>query len=70
MRTTQPTVSRRLQTLERYLGIQLLRRSTHALKLTEDGERCFARAREMITDWQAFEANMRGAGEPEGTLRV
>ena len=70
MRTTQPTVSRRLQTLEKQLGIRLLRRSTHALKLTEDGERCFARARELIADWQAFEADMRGDGEPEGTLRV
>lgn len=70
MRTTQPTVSRRLQTLEKQLGLRLLRRSTHALKLTEDGERCFARARELIADWQAFEADMRGDGEPEGTLRV
>ena len=40
MRTTQPTVSRRLQALERLLGVRLLRRSTHAMKLTEDGERC------------------------------
>ncbi|MBB3181627.1 DNA-binding transcriptional LysR family regulator [Variovorax sp. Sphag1AA] len=70
MRTSQPTVSRRLQALEKQLGIRLLRRSTHALKLTEDGERCFARARELIADWQAFEADMRGDGEPEGTLRV
>lgn len=70
MRTTQPTVSRRLQTLEKQLGIRLLRRSTHALKLTEDGERCFARARDLIADWQSFEADMRGDGEPEGTLRV
>ena len=70
LRTTQPTVSRRLQALEKQLGLRLLRRSTHALKLTEDGERCFARARELIADWQAFEAEMRGDGEPEGTLRV
>ncbi|MBO9513278.1 MAG: LysR family transcriptional regulator [Variovorax sp.] len=70
LHTTQPTVSRRLQALEKQLGIRLLRRSTHALKLTEDGERCFARARELIADWQAFEADMRGDGEPEGTLRV
>jgi DNA-binding transcriptional LysR family regulator len=71
MGATQPTVSRRLQALERSLGVRLLRRSTHAMKLTEDGERCYERARELIADWQAFEADLRGVGdEPEGTLRV
>ena len=68
---TQPTVSRRLQALERSLGTRLLSRSTHAMKLTEDGERCFARAKELIAAWESFEADLRGAGaEPEGTLRV
>lgn len=68
---TQPTVSRRLQALERALGLRLLNRSTHAMKLTEDGERCFERAKEMLGSWESFEADLRGAGdEPEGTLRV
>lgn len=68
---TQPTVSRRLQALERSLGTRLLSRSTHAMKLTEDGERCFARAKELIEAWDSFESDLRGAGaEPEGTLRV
>ena len=71
MGATQPTVSRRLQALERMLGVRLLRRSTHAMKLTEDGERCYERARELIADWHAFEADLRGVGdEPEGMLRV
>jgi DNA-binding transcriptional LysR family regulator len=69
--TTQPTISRRLQALERSLGVRLLRRSTHSMTLTEDGQRCLERARELLANWQAFEADMRGAGdEPEGTLRV
>lgn len=71
MGTTQPTVSRRLQALERSLGVRLLQRSTHAMKLTEDGERCFYRARELIVSWNAFEAEVRGAGDqPEGRLRI
>jgi DNA-binding transcriptional LysR family regulator len=71
MGTTQPTVSRRLQALERSLGVRLLQRSTHAMKLTEDGERCFDRAKDLILGWSAFEADLRGAGdEPEGRLRV
>lgn len=69
--TTQPTVSRRLQTLERVLGLALLQRSTHSMKLTVDGERCFERAKELLASWQAFESDLRGDGdEPEGTLRV
>ncbi|MGA0611641.1 LysR family transcriptional regulator [Caldimonas sp. KR1-144] len=71
MSATQPTVSRRLQALERSLGLRLLRRSTHSMQLTEDGERCYARAKELLASWAAFEADLRGAGdEPEGTLRV
>jgi DNA-binding transcriptional LysR family regulator len=69
--TTQPTVSRRLQALERSLGVRLLRRSTHSMTLTEDGQRCLDRARELLANWHAFEAELRGvADEPEGTLRV
>ena len=71
MHATQPTVSRRLQALERSLGVRLLQRSTHAMRLTADGERCFERARELLADWASFETDLRGAGEePEGTLRI
>lgn len=71
MGTTQPTISRRLQQLERTLGVRLLQRSTHAMKLTEDGERCFERAKELLSGWEAFESDLRGAGvEASGALRV
>ena len=71
MGTTQPTVSRRLQALERSLGLPLLQRSTHTMKLTEDGERCFERAKELLANLEAFDADMRGTGDqPEGTLRM
>ena len=52
--TSQPTVSRRLQALERSLGIKLLQRSTHVMKLTEDGDRCFAHAKALLEDWRAM----------------
>ncbi|WP_278536530.1 LysR substrate-binding domain-containing protein [Delftia acidovorans] len=71
MSTTQPTVSRRLQTLERALGLRLLRRSTHAMALTDDGERCLAHARELLDTWRALESDLRGAQDtPRGLLRV
>jgi DNA-binding transcriptional LysR family regulator len=69
--STQPTISRRLQALERAMAVRLLQRSTHAMRLTEDGQRCYARAKDLISSWQAFESDTRGAGEePAGTLRV
>ena len=69
--TTQPTISRRLQLLERSLGLRLLQRSTHAMKLTEDGERCYERAKDLLAGWDAFESDLRGAnGEIQGSLRV
>jgi len=69
--TTQPTVSRRLRALEALLGLRLLHRSTHLMKLTEDGERCLALARGLLETWGAMDAHLRGAAaSPEGTLRV
>lgn len=69
--TTQPTVSRRLQTLERLFGLRLLQRSTHQMTLTQDGERCYAHARALVEDWHAIQADLRGEVEvPRGRLRV
>ncbi len=48
MNTTQATVSRRLKSLEDLLGARLLLRTTHAMKLTDDGERCYQHARIVV----------------------
>lgn len=69
--TSQPTVSRRLQVLERSLGVRLIQRSTHGMKITEDGERCFSAAQDLLANWQALEADLKGAKDtPRGVLRV
>ena len=69
--TTQPTVSRRLMLLEQTLGLRLLQRSTHAMKLTDAGERCYEHARNLLETWQAIEADLRDDKDaPRGTLRV
>jgi DNA-binding transcriptional LysR family regulator len=71
MDTTQPTVSRRLKALEQHFGVKLLQRSTHAIKLTPDGERCFALARSLVDEWQSMDEAIRGVqDEPTGTLKV
>lgn len=69
--TSQPTVSRRLQSLEHVLGLRLVQRSTHEMKLTADGERCFDHAKSFVESWRRIEADLKGArDEPEGLLRV
>ncbi len=71
LNTSQPTISRRLQSLERMLGVKLILRTTHAMKLTDDGERCYQQAKLLLERWAALEDELRGAGdEPVGTLRV
>ncbi|AWB06406.1 LysR family transcriptional regulator (plasmid) [Azospirillum humicireducens] len=69
--STQPTVSRRLQQLERMLGVRLLQRSTHRMALTDDGSRCYERAKDLLAGWQMLESDVRGADDqPSGHLRV
>ena len=69
--TTQPTVSRRLQALEQQFGQPLIQRSTHALRLTETGERALARAKALAAEWEDFEQSLRAEpARPEGLLRV
>lgn len=71
MNATQPTISRRLQGLEKTLGVRLLQRSTHGMRLTVDGERCYERAKDLLASWAAFEADLRGTQhEPQGKLRI
>jgi DNA-binding transcriptional LysR family regulator len=69
--TTQPTVSRRLQALEQQFGQPLIQRSTHALRLTETGERALARAKALAAEWEEFEQSLKAEpARPQGLLRV
>lgn len=69
--TSQPTVSRRLRSLEQLLDCRLLLRTTHQLKLTDEGERCYQRARQLLQDWQALtDALSAHPATPTGSLRV
>lgn len=71
MGTTQATVSRRLQSLETLLGVKLIMRTTHAMKLTDDGERSYQHAKNIIDAWLALEDGLNVTeDEPVGTLRV
>ncbi|KAF1041345.1 MAG: HTH-type transcriptional regulator TdfR [Herbaspirillum frisingense] len=51
LRTSQPTVSRRLQQLEDYLELRLLERSSQALVMTRSGQACYENAKRFLTRW-------------------
>ena len=52
-------------------GYKLILRTTHAMKLTDDGERCYRHARQVVDAWLALEDDLRIADDrPVGVLRV
>jgi molybdate transport repressor ModE-like protein len=68
---SQPTASRQLKQLEQILGVQLVRRSTHDLGLTDAGKRFFEDARALLADWEASIDTLRNAREElTGLIRV
>ncbi|WP_299476058.1 LysR family transcriptional regulator [uncultured Roseibium sp.] len=68
---SQGSASRQLKELEDRLGIQLIRRTTHSLALTEAGLDVLSDARSLISRWDTLEE--RHAGDTDilkGPLRV
>jgi DNA-binding transcriptional LysR family regulator len=63
-------VSRRISALEQRLGVQLLRRTTRALNLTETGKRFYEHGARILADLEEAEAAVQQEhGELRGTLR-
>lgn len=64
---SQPPLTRQIQSLERKLEVQLLRRKTRTVELTLPGELFLADAREILNhlDRASFAANRSGGGETE-----
>lgn len=68
---SQGSASRQLKDLEERLGVQLARRTTHSLALTEAGLEVLADARELIARWDALEEQHASDAEIlRGPLRV
>lgn len=71
LRVTQPTVSRRLQDLERAIGEPLFVRSVEGTTLTNLGERMLAPTRRMAEEAGELERIAAGADEqPRGIVRI
>jgi DNA-binding transcriptional LysR family regulator len=68
---TKSVVSKHITRLEKSLGVQLLRRSTRKLSLTEAGQALYERCAHIKTDLEeAEQAALNTHGIPSGTLRV
>ena len=71
LRTTQPTVSRRLRELEHLLGARLATRSTHRFDLTSEGEELLRRAGAWVDEWSEWEEALKDTPElPRGKLSI
>jgi len=68
--TSQPQVSKQIAALESQLGVRLIRRSTRKLSMTEEGERLYVEARRIVEEVSEVESRLKGAGQPQGTLRI
>jgi DNA-binding transcriptional LysR family regulator len=68
---SQPSTSRQLKQLETMLGVELFKRSTHELVLTEAGKRFVPTAMEMLASWDAATEDARsGRDKFQGSIRV
>jgi DNA-binding transcriptional LysR family regulator len=70
-RRSPPSVTRRLNELERRLGVRLLERNTRRLALTDAGRRLADHARNLLADFDNAMRDTAGeAAAPRGLLRV
>jgi DNA-binding transcriptional LysR family regulator len=68
---SKAATSRYVGELETRLGVRLLHRTTRRLSLTEDGERFYARSRELLAGLEEAEAELHSrSGAARGLLRI
>lgn len=71
LKTTQPTISRRLKALENSLGVKLIQRTTHQMHLTDEGTSLYDYAKDILERWSSIEETIGGTrNQASGTLRV
>lgn len=69
--TSKAGISRHVTDLEQRLGARLLNRTTRRLSLTDDGQRFYTRAKELLASLDEFESEITSrTGEPSGLLRI
>ncbi|AIE74291.1 LysR family transcriptional regulator [Synechocystis sp. CS-94] len=68
--TTQPTISKQIAALEKYLGVQLITRSTTSLNLTEEGKQYYQYCQQILETVAEAEASVVGKEKVTGILRL
>lgn len=68
--TTQPTISKQIAALEKYLGVQLITRSTTNLSLTEEGKQYYQYCQQILETFAEAEASLTGKEKAMGMLRL
>lgn len=65
------SVSNLVQSLENHLGVRLLHRTTRRVQLTQDGQACYERCKDLLADADEITAMFQhDAGQLRGRLRV
>jgi DNA-binding transcriptional LysR family regulator len=68
---SKATLSRRVAELEQSLGVRLIERGSHSLRLTEEGRALHERTHGLLAEIaEAGEAVVLGASTPRGRLRI
>jgi DNA-binding transcriptional LysR family regulator len=68
---SKATLSRQVAGLEQSLGVRLIERGSHSLRLTDEGRALHERTRGLLSEIaEAGEAVVLGASTPKGRLRV
>nr|WP_322742630.1 LysR family transcriptional regulator [Synechocystis salina] len=68
--TTQPTISKQIAALEKYLGVKLITRSTTKLNLTEEGKQYYQYCQQILETVAEAEASLLGKEKATGILRL
>jgi DNA-binding transcriptional LysR family regulator len=69
-RTTPGVISKRLSQLEADFGARLFHRTTRSIQPTDEGQRLFAQAQQLLEMVETFEDEWGEKAEPSGTIRI
>lgn len=71
LNTTSSALSKRIYNLEDRIGVQLLKRTTRTLTLTEAGSLFYQRSQVQLQEWQSLVDETRSVNDvPAGLLRI